>query len=64
MNNNCKYVGGGYCFCSTCQSMRKMIEELKKVNVDEIMSKEEVKKVFEEAEKLLKVKGCGKDGCD
>lgn len=45
--------------CSACQSMRKMIEyvEGEEFKNELSMSKEEVKKIFEDAEKCLK--GCG-----
>lgn len=59
MNNNCEFAGGGYCLCSACQSMREMIEyvEGEEFKNELSMSKEEVKKIFEDAEKCLK--GCG-----
>lgn len=53
MNNACEFSGGGYCLCSSCQSMRKMLEELEKNSADKLMSKEEAQKIFTEMEELL-----------
>lgn len=39
--------------CDTCQSMRKMLEELRKLKGEDIMKKEEAKKIFEEMERAL-----------
>lgn len=47
MNNNCEYAGGGYCMCGTCQAVRKVMEEVEKV------TKEEVDRIFSDAEKAL-----------
>ncbi len=48
MNNNCEYASGGHCMCSTCQAVRKAMEDAEKI------TKEEVEEVFREAERLLK----------
>lgn len=47
MNNNCEYASGGYCMCSTCQAVRKAMEDAEKI------TREEVDKLFCDAEKLL-----------
>lgn len=39
--------------CEACQSMRKMLEELTELKGEDIMKKEEAKKVFEEMKKTL-----------
>ena len=38
---------GGYCMCSTCQAVRKAMEDVEKV------TKEEVDRIFSDAEKAL-----------
>lgn len=47
MNNNCQYANGAGCLCSACQAARKAMEDAEKV------TKEEVDKLFADAEKLL-----------
>lgn len=47
MNNNCEFCGGGYCLCDACRSMQEAIREAEKV------SKEEVDKLFQDAEALI-----------
>lgn len=39
--------------CDACQSMRKMLEELTDLKGEDIIKKEEAKKIFEEMEKAL-----------
>lgn len=39
--------------CDACQSMRKMLEELTDLKGEDIMKKEEAKKMFEEMERAL-----------
>lgn len=39
--------------CDACQSMRKMLEELSDLKGEDIMKKEEAKKMFEEMENAL-----------
>lgn len=53
-NRDCEFSGGGYCMCEACQSMRKMLEELTDFKGEDIMRKEEAKKVFKEMEKALR----------
>ena len=49
MNNCCKYAGGGYCLCSTCQMMREAMENAEKINPDEVFKEfEDMQKVYEE----------------
>lgn len=53
-NKDCEFArGGGYCMCEACQSMRKMLEELTDIKVEDIMKKEEAKKMFDEMERAL-----------
>lgn len=52
-NKDCEFASGGYCMCDTCQSMRKMLEELTNLKGEDIMKKEEAKKMFEEMERAL-----------
>lgn len=47
MKNECKYFGSNGCLCSACQSMREAIEKA------ENTPKEEIEKVFAEAERML-----------
>ncbi|MCM1245516.1 MAG: hypothetical protein NC293_07725 [Roseburia sp.] len=47
MNNNCEFCGGGYCLCDACRSMQKAIKEA------EAVSKEEVDRIFRDAETLI-----------
>lgn len=47
MNNNCEFCGGGYCLCDACRSMQEAIREAEKA------SKEEVDKLFQDAEALI-----------
>lgn len=51
MNNSCKFAGGGYCMCSTCQAVREAMKDAEKI------PKEEIDKLFREAEKMM-------EGCD
>lgn len=53
MNNSCKFAGGGYCMCSTCQAVREAMEDAEKI------PKEEVDKLFREAEEMMKECGGG-----
>lgn len=39
--------------CDACQSMRKMLEELTDLKGEDIMKKEEARKIFEEMERAL-----------
>lgn len=55
MNNNCEFAGSKDCLCSACQSMRKMLEELTDLKGEDIMKKEEAKKVFAETERVLEL---------
>ncbi len=54
MKEPCEDCGGRYCLCEACQSMRKLLEELTSLKGEDIMGKEEAKKVFEEMEKTLR----------
>lgn len=47
MSHSCEYAGDSCCLCSACQSVRKAMEEAEKV------TKEEVARLFCDAEKLL-----------
>lgn len=47
MENTCKFVGGGYCLCDVCQSMRKELEKAEKIPL------EEVDELFREAEEIF-----------
>lgn len=47
MNHNCKYAEGGRCLCDACRSMQEAVREAEKV------PKEEVDKLFQDAEKLI-----------
>lgn len=47
MNNYCKFAGSGYCMCSTCEAVREAMEDAEKI------TKEDVDKLFCDAEKLL-----------
>lgn len=49
MKCNYDHMGEQYCLCSTCQSMRKDLEETEK------LSKEEIDRMFNEAEELMEV---------
>lgn len=53
MNNNCEFANQGGCMCDACQSMRETIKELKDLECEDIMKKEEAKKIFEEMKKEL-----------
>lgn len=52
-NKDCKFSRGGYCLCDSCQAMKKMLEELTDLKGEDIMKKEEAKKVFAEMERAL-----------
>lgn len=52
-NKDCEFSGDGYCMCDTCWSLRKMLEELADLKGEDIMKKEEAKKMFEEMERAL-----------
>ena len=54
MNSDCEYAGGKGCMCSACQSMRKALEEADKININEIIDREEEERIFQEMEKALK----------
>lgn len=47
MNNNCEFAGSECCLCSTCEVVRKAMEDAEKI------TREEVDKLFCDAEKLL-----------
>lgn len=47
MNNNCEFAGSECCMCSTCQVVRKALEEAEK------LTSEELDRLFCDAEKLL-----------
>ena len=47
MNNNCEYASDGCCLCSVCQTAREAMKEAEKV------TKEEVDRLFCDAEKML-----------
>lgn len=49
-NKDCKFAGEGYCMCSTCQAVREALESAGKI------TKEEVDKIFHDAEKSLDIK--------
>ncbi len=53
MNAPCKDCGGRYCMCETCQSMKKLLEELGELKGEDIMKKEEAKKLFEKMKGTL-----------
>ena len=55
MNKNCQYAGDSYCLCSACQSVRKAIEEAKKVTPNE------VEEIFREAEKMIETCGIAQE---
>lgn len=57
MNAPCKDCGGRYCMCETCQSMRKLLEELGELKGEDIMKKEDAKKLFEEMKGSLNLNG-------
>lgn len=46
-NNNCEYACDGFCLCSACQAAREALKEAEKV------TKEEVDRLFCDAEKML-----------
>ena len=46
-NNNCEYASDGCCLCSACQAAREAMKEAEKV------TKEEVDRLFCDAEKML-----------
>ncbi len=48
MKFDCEYAGGKDCLCGACQLARKAIEEAEKI------TKEDVDKLFREAEETLK----------
>lgn len=48
MNNNCEYANQRGCLCSACQSARKAMEEAENI------SKEEIDRIFAEAEEMSK----------
>jgi len=54
-NKDCEDCGGKYCMCDACQSMKKTLEELTDLKVEDIMKKEEAKKVFAEMERALEL---------
>lgn len=48
MNNGCKYANiSGGCLCSTCQAVRKAMEDAENI------TREEVDKILHDAEKAL-----------
>ena len=53
MNAPCKDGGGRYCMCEACQSMRKLLEELGELKGEDIMKKEDAKKLFEKMKGTL-----------
>lgn len=52
-NKDCEFARGGYCMCDACLSMRKMLEDLTDLKGEDIIKKEEAKKIFKEMEKAL-----------
>lgn len=48
MNNSCEFFGSGCCMCSTCQAVRKAMEEAEKI------TEEEIDEIFREAEEMMK----------
>jgi len=47
VNNNCEYASDGCCLCNACQAAREAMKEAEKV------TKEEVDRLFCDAEKIL-----------
>lgn len=47
MNSSCEFAGGGYCLCDACQAARKALEDAEKI------TKEEVDRIFCDAEKMF-----------
>lgn len=52
LNKDCEMFGG-YCLCSACQSMRKTLQELSDLNLEDKLERESAKKVYAEMEKAL-----------
>lgn len=52
MNNNCEFAGTEYCMCDSCIGMRKMLEEMRDMNTEQIFreAEEELKKLQSELE--------------
>ena len=53
MNAPWKDGGGRYCMCEACQSMRKLLEEWGELKGEDIMKKEDAKKLFEKMKGTL-----------
>lgn len=53
MINNCEFAGGRDCMCEVCQNMRKTLEELADIKVEDIMEKKEAKRIYEEMKATL-----------
>lgn len=47
--HNCKFAGEASCMCSTCEFMRKALDEMEKIDVKKEFA--EAEKLFAEAEK-------------